>query len=530
MIEVNCLSKHYGALAAVDDLSFRVGPGEVLGFLGPNGAGKSTTMRIIAGFVVPSAGSVAVCGHDVISAPLAARRALGYLPEGAPAWPEMTPRSFLAFIADVRGLARDSRRRRLTDTIDRLGLGTVLDQRIETLSKGYRRRVGLAQAILHDPPVLVLDEPTDGLDPNQKHEVRTLIREMATQKTILISTHLLEEVQALCSRALIVAHGRLLANDRPAALEARSRYHGAVSVTLAEPTEPTALARPRTARSRQRLCPPPAHPAAGGRRRTWAARRSVPRAHPRSAAALMNGFTALYRRELGGYLATPLAAVYVVIFLLLAGAFTFWLGGFFERGQADLAPFFDFHPWLYLFLVPAVGMRLWAEERRSGSIELLLTLPVRLGTVVIAKFLAAWSVIGVALALTFPIWITVNYLGLPDNGAILAAYLGSLAMAGAFLAIASCLSAATRSQVIAFILAVATCFLLLLAGLPLVLDAFRGWAAPALVDAVASIGILTHYQAISKGVLDGRDVAFFVLTIAAWLYATTLVLDMKKAD
>ncbi len=244
----------------------------------------------------------------------------------------------------------------------------------------------------------------------------------------------------------------------------------------------------------------------------------------------MNGFSALYRRELGGYLATPLAAVYVVIFLLLAGAFTFWLGGFFERGQADLAPFFDFHPWLYLFLVPAVGMRLWAEERRSGSIELLLTLPVRLGTVVIAKFLAAWSVIGVALALTFPIWITVNYLGSPDNGAILAAYLGSLAMAGAFLAIASCLSAVTRSQVIAFILAVATCFLLLLAGLPLVLDAFRGWAAPALVDAVASLGILTHYQAISKGVLDGRDVAFFMLTIAAWLYATTLVLDMKKAD
>ena len=243
MIEVNCLSKRYGTLVAVDDLSFRVGPGEVLGFLGPNGAGKSTTMRIIAGFVAPSAGLVAVCGHDVVSAPLAARRALGYLPEGAPAWPEMTPRSFLAFIADVRGLARDSRRRRLTDTIDRLELGTVLDQRIETLSKGYRRRVGLAQAILHDPPVLVLDEPTDGLDPNQKHEVRALIREMSTQKTILISTHLLEEVQALCSRALIVAHGRLLANDRPAALEARSRYHGAVCVTLAEPTEPSALAR-----------------------------------------------------------------------------------------------------------------------------------------------------------------------------------------------------------------------------------------------------------------------------------------------
>ena len=237
MIEVNALSKQFGDIAAVADLTFRVGPGEILGFLGPNGAGKSTTMRIIAGFIAPTAGTAVVCGHDVMRDPLPARRALGYLPEGAPVWPEMTPRSFLRFIADVRGLDGEARRRRLDDTIGRLGLGPVLDRTIETLSKGFKRRIGLAQAILHDPPVLVLDEPTDGLDPNQKHEVRTLIREMAPGKTIVISTHILEEVHAVCTRAIIVARGRLLADERPATLEARSRYHNAVTVVLADATQ-----------------------------------------------------------------------------------------------------------------------------------------------------------------------------------------------------------------------------------------------------------------------------------------------------
>lgn len=244
----------------------------------------------------------------------------------------------------------------------------------------------------------------------------------------------------------------------------------------------------------------------------------------------MNGLGAVFRRELASYFATPLAYVFVVIFLVLAGAFTFYLGSFYERGQADLASFFNFHPWLYLFLVPAIAMRLWAEERRSGSIELLLTLPVRPGAAVLAKFLAAWTFVAVALALTFPIWITVNWLGDPDNGAIVAGYLGSLLMAGAFLAIGSCLSAATRSQVIAFILTVVVCFLLLLAGFPLVLDVFRAWAPDALVDAIAALSFLTHFASLSKGVVDLRDLLYFGMTIAAWLYATTLVLELKKAD
>ncbi len=230
MIETSQLTKRYGDFTAVDGISFRVEPGQVLGFLGPNGAGKSTTMKMIAGFLAPSSGSARVCGHDVESAPLDAKRNLGYLPEGAPSYGEMTPRGFLEFIADARGLAADVRRRR-DDVIGRLQLEGVLAQPIDTLSKGFKRRVGLAQAILHDPPVLVLDEPTDGLDPNQKHEVRTLINAMAHDKTIVISTHILEEVHAVCTRAVIIARGRLLADATPAELEARSRYHGAVSLT-----------------------------------------------------------------------------------------------------------------------------------------------------------------------------------------------------------------------------------------------------------------------------------------------------------
>lgn len=244
----------------------------------------------------------------------------------------------------------------------------------------------------------------------------------------------------------------------------------------------------------------------------------------------MRNVAIIMRRELASYFATPLAYVFILIFLVLANAFTFYLGGFFERGQADLAPFFTFHPWLYLFLIPAISMRLWAEERKTGSVELLMTLPVTLWDAVLGKFLAAWAFAGLALALTFPLWITVNYLGDPDNGAILAAYVGSLLMAGGFLAIGSCMSALTRNQVIAFILGVVACFVFLLAGFPLVLDAVRAWAPQLLVDAIASLSFLTHFESISKGVIDVRDLLFFAMLIGFFLFATGVVLDARKAD
>ena len=237
MIKTDHLTKQYGALKAVDDVSFQVGPGEVLGFLGPNGAGKTTTMRMLAGFVTASSGSASICGHDVATDALGAKTTIGYLPEGAPSYGEMTVRRFLEFIADLRRLEGARRAERLGHVIEHLHLKGVLGQTIDTLSKGFRRRVGLAQAIVHDPPVLILDEPTDGLDPNQKHEVRTLINDMARDKIIVISTHILEEVEAVCTRAIIISRGRIVADDTPAGLAARSRYHNAVSMQLAESSQ-----------------------------------------------------------------------------------------------------------------------------------------------------------------------------------------------------------------------------------------------------------------------------------------------------
>ena len=239
---------------------------------------------------------------------------------------------------------------------------------------------------------------------------------------------------------------------------------------------------------------------------------------------------ALFRRELQSYFATPVAYVFIVIFLVLMGAFTFYLGNFYERGQADLGPFFIFHPWLYLLLVPAITMRLWAEERKTGSIELLMTLPITPWQAVLGKYLAAWAFTGVALLLTFPIWITVNYLGDPDNGAIVAAYIGSFLMAGGFLAIGACLSATTRNQVIAFVITVVVCFVFLASGFPMVLDFFTSWAPQILVDGIASLSFLTHFESISKGVIDLRDLIYFGFLILAFLYANTIVLRWLQAE
>ena len=237
----------------------------------------------------------------------------------------------------------------------------------------------------------------------------------------------------------------------------------------------------------------------------------------------------IYKRELAGYFGTPIAYVFLAIFVFLSGIFAFYIGNFFERGQADLQPFFLFHPWLYLFLIPALSMRLWAEERRAGTIELLLTLPVTMTQAVLGKFLAAWKFTAIALSLTFPLWITVNYLGDPDNGVILAGYLGSLLMAGAFLAIGSCISALTRNQVIAFVVSGVVCLGFILSGYPLVLE-FVGAVAPAIVvDTVRSFSFLTHFQALGKGVLQAGDVVYFVSLIAFWLFVNAVVIEWRKA-
>jgi ABC-2 type transport system ATP-binding protein len=243
MIEIDGLTKSFGPFAAVAGINLKVERGEVLGFLGPNGAGKSTTMKMITGYLTPSSGRVRVCGFDVENQCLSAQRTIGYLPEGAPAYGDMTPRQFLAFIAEVRGYSGAEAKQRVADAVAKTDLDPVLDQPIETLSKGFKRRVGLAQAVLHDPPVLVMDEPTDGLDPNQKHSVRQLIRAMAPTKTIIVSTHLLEEVEAICTRAVIIDRGRIVADGTPSELLSRSRHHNAVTLVVPAAAAPTVKAR-----------------------------------------------------------------------------------------------------------------------------------------------------------------------------------------------------------------------------------------------------------------------------------------------
>ena len=238
MLEIRGLVKHFGPVKAVDDISFAVPRGEVLGFLGPNGAGKSTTMKMITGFLAPTAGTAVVCGYDITTQPVPAKRHIGYLPEGAPAYPDMTPGDFLDFIAHIRGFAGDDAKRRIGRVVDMIRIAEVLHQPIETLSKGFKRRVGVAQALLHDPSVLILDEPTDGLDPNQKYEMRKIITAMRPDKAIIISTHLLEEVEAVCSRAVIIAHGRILADGTPTQLAERSRLHNAVRLGIAGGADP----------------------------------------------------------------------------------------------------------------------------------------------------------------------------------------------------------------------------------------------------------------------------------------------------
>ncbi len=233
MLETRHLVKYFGPLVAVDDVSFTVPKGQVLGILGPNGAGKSTTMKMITGFVAPTGGTAIVCGHDIGTQPIAAKRHIGYLPEGAPAYPDMTPAGFLDFIAHIRGFSGDEAKQRIGRIVEMINIREVLDQPIETLSKGFKRRVGVAQALIHDPDVVILDEPTDGLDPNQKYEMRRIIAAMRPEKAIIISTHLLEEVEAICNRAIIIAHGRILADGSPAELARRSRHHNAVRLGIA---------------------------------------------------------------------------------------------------------------------------------------------------------------------------------------------------------------------------------------------------------------------------------------------------------
>lgn len=527
LISAQGLCKRFGRLEAVRDVSLTVRKGEVLGFLGPNGSGKSTTMKMLSGFLTPDAGTAAICGLDAARDPAGARRFFGYLPEGAPTYEEMTPASYLKFISGIRGISGADGRRAVDYAVERTNIAGVLHQTIETLSKGYKRRVGLAQAILHNPRVLILDEPTDGLDPNQKHDVRAFIRSIAEEKAIILSTHILEEVEAVCHRTVIIAGGRIVAEGATKDLAAG---HGGAPAAVPPPRESVSPAQ-RTER-------PPGGLEAAFRRLT-ADRTDAPRAEPSAAAAApdpalavqltrLQGAWIICKRELLAYFTTPIAYVFAAVFLTAAGAMTFFAGDFFTLGQAGLESFFQFHPWLYLLFIPALGMRLWAEEHKTGSIELLLTLPVPASSAVLGKFAAAWTVAGLALALTCTFWLTVNYLGAPDNAAIAAGYAGSFLVTGGFLAVGAFVSALTKNQITAFILTAALCFVFTASGLGVVLNFFSGWVPRGLLNFIANFSFLEHFRGAARGVIDMRGVVFFASTIAFFLFANTAAVEARK--
>ena len=569
MIKVQDLTKHFGTKRAVDGISFTVELGEVLGFLGPNGAGKSTTMRMLTGFIPPTGGSVTIGDFDMVEDPIPAKKLIGYLPENAPAYTDMTVLGFLNFAAEIRGLRGGSRAKAVNRAVEMCFLESVLHQSVDTLSKGYRHRTCFAQSVIHDPDILVLDEPTDGLDPNQKHEVRQLIRRMGEKKAIIFSTHILEEVDAACSSAIIIDRGKIVANGTPAELRRKSEWAGAVTLRVsgvAAGAVREKLNRLRAAKrvaTEDQLQPRRGHGVSthGGRRRFDArghrgherlagggiahggrpAGRSLPQHHDAGHERTdfkfqMNSFgtiKTIAKRELLAYFSSPVAYVFIVIFLLLNGFFTFMVGGFFERGEASLTnSFFVWHPWFYLFLVPAVGMRLWADERRVGTLELLLTMPIAPWEAIVGKFIASWLFLGLALELTFPVVLTVNHLGSPDNGVIFSAYVGSWLMAGAYLAVSCITSAITRSQVVSFIVSVVACLFLILAGFPPVINLLQNlthnWQW--LVDTITSFSVITHFDGFEKGVLDSRDVIFFLSVIGFSLFATSVILRTHRAS
>ena len=514
MIDIDRLSKRFSGRTVVNDLSFRIDRGEIVGLLGPNGAGKSTTLKMLSGFLAPSAGSIRIFGFDMQDKARQAQKLIGYLPENAPSYGEMTVEGFLAFVASIRDYSGREKRRRIDSAMDCMELRDERRSIIETLSKGFKRRVALAQAILHDPELLLLDEPTDGLDPNQKHQVRQLVKNLSESKIVVISTHILEEVSFMCSRALVINGGRLLADNTPGELRTRSRYHHAVSLSIEAPVDPLAIAMlPGVAGIEG--CPDRAGTL------TILARPGAQILPALNRLIHGSGWRVSGVRTEHGQLEE--------VFRVLSGVATFYLGDFFERGQADLAPFFSSLPWLYLLLIPALAMRLWAEERKSGSIEMLMTLPVSRATLVTGKFLAAWFCAGLALLLTFPMPLTVNYLGSPDNGAIIAGYLAGWLLSGGYLAIGSCMSALAKNQIIAFALTVLVCLLFVGAGTPHVQQALSGWLPQWLLDGIASLSVLVRFEALGRGVLDVRDLAYFCSLIVAWLVATTIVIDLKKA-
>ncbi|MCX5745111.1 MAG: Gldg family protein [Proteobacteria bacterium] len=504
-IAIDKLSKSYERIRALAKVRFEVEPGEVIGLLGPNGAGKTTLMKILTGYIEPDEGEVRVHGIDVLADPIAAQRRIGYLPESAPLYPEMLVQEYLDMMAAMRGVPESKRRDQVIAAIKKTGLVDRCVQPIGTLSKGYRQRVGIAQAIIHEPDVLILDEPTTGLDPAQIVEIRDLVKELAKKSTVLLSTHILSEVEATCDRVLVIMGGQLRADAKLADLRESNVAVIAIEAGASDVAETLGKVDGVTAVE--------SIGKTDGLEK-WRIRAQDPRARLQGPGPAGGGVViwTVAKKELRGYFNSAIAVIFLAAFLAVTLYTFFGREKFFARGLADLRPLFEWMPKLLIILVSALAMQLWSNERRGGTLEVLLTLPIPRWKLVLGKFVAGMLLIALALALTLELPLTIAKLGHLDKGPVIGGYLAALLLSAAYLSIGMCVSAATDNQIVAFVLTAALC------GVAYAIGDLDGGLGRAL-------GTGARFESVARGVLDLRDLAYYGAIVAIGISVNVLLLQ-----